>query len=124
MSAAATISTRSTAPASSIRCSTPSPEDQTMSRRVKIALVQSNAWDDMAGNVAQISALVRKAKADGAEFVATPENSGFMGLNAAPNIAAGRHEDLHPAPSATRHLARDQSVRTEGRRVGKEWGKR
>ena len=81
-----------------------------MSRRVRIALVQPNVWDDMAVNVAQISALVRKAKADGAEFVATPENSGFMGLNAAANIAAGRPEESHPALQAFRALAQEQGV--------------
>jgi predicted amidohydrolase len=81
-----------------------------MSRRVKIALVQPNVWDDMAANVAQISALVRKAKAAGAEFVATPENSGFMGANAAASVAAGRPEESHPALKAFRALAQEQGV--------------
>ncbi|WP_341705276.1 carbon-nitrogen hydrolase family protein [Ferrovibrio sp.] len=81
-----------------------------MSRRVRIALVQPNVWDDMAVNIAQISALVRKAKAEGAAFIATPENSGFMGLNAAANVAAGRPEESHPALAAFRSLAKELEV--------------
>lgn len=78
-----------------------------MSRRLKVALVQPNVWDDMDTNIAQIAALVRRAKAEGADLIATPENSGFMGSNAAASVAAGRPEDSHPALLALRALAKE-----------------
>lgn len=81
-----------------------------MPRRVKIGLVQPNIWDDMAVNTAHIAALVRKARADGAELIATPENSAFMGANAAASVAAGRPEEEHPALQAFRALARELST--------------
>ena len=80
-----------------------------MARRVKIGLVQPNVWDDMAANIGHVSALVRKAKADGAEFIATPENSGFMGANAAASVAAGQPEERHPALQAYRDVAKELS---------------
>jgi predicted amidohydrolase len=76
-----------------------------MAQRVRIGLVQPNIWDDMDANIAHVSALVRQAKAGGAVFIATPENSGFMGLNAAASVAAGRPEESHPALQAFRALA-------------------
>lgn len=81
-----------------------------MARRVKIGLVQPNIWDDMDANVAQIAALARQARADGAELIATPENSGFMGANAAASVAAGRPEERHPALQAFRDLAKEMSA--------------
>src|SRR5690606_29488282 len=81
-----------------------------MARRVKIGLVQPNIWDDMDANIAQISALARQARKDGAELIATPENSGFMGANAAASVAAGPPEDRHPAPQAFRDLAKGMSA--------------
>lgn len=73
--------------------------------KVRIGLVQPNIWDDMSANIAHVSALVRQAKDGGADFIATPENSGFMGLNAAASVAAGRPEDSHPALQAFRALS-------------------
>lgn len=81
-----------------------------MTRRVKIGLVQPNIWDDMDANIAQISALARQARKDGAELIATPENSGFMGANAAASVAAGRPEERHPALQAFRDLAKEMSA--------------
>src|SRR3546814_11939762 len=81
-----------------------------MTRRVKIGLVQPNVWDDMDANIAQIGALARKARKDGAELIATPENSGFMGANAAASVAAGRPEERHPALQAFRDLAKEMSA--------------
>jgi predicted amidohydrolase len=81
-----------------------------MARKVRIGLVQPNIWDDMDANIAHVSALVRKARESGAEFIATPENSGFMGLNAAASVAAGRPEERHPALQAFRSLAQELST--------------
>lgn len=78
-----------------------------MERRLRVGLVQPNIWDDMDANIAHVAALVRQAKAKGAEVIATPENSGFMGANAAASVAAGRPEESHPALKAFRALAQE-----------------
>jgi predicted amidohydrolase len=80
-----------------------------MAQRFKVGLVQPNIWDDMDANIAHVSALVRKAKEAGADLIATPENSGFMGANAAASVAAGRPEDSHPALQAFRALSKELS---------------
>ena len=79
-------------------------------RRFSVACLQTNLHDDMAANIAQVSALARQAKAAGAELIATPENSGFMGRNAAASLAAGRSEAEHPALAAYRDLAREMET--------------
>lgn len=76
-----------------------------MSRRLRVACVQPNVRDDMADNIAQVSALIRQAHKAGADFITTPENSGFMGRNAAASLAAGCSEADHPALAAFRALA-------------------
>ncbi len=81
-----------------------------MARRLRIACVQPNIRDDMAENIAQVCALIRQAQAKGAEFVTTPENSGFMGRNAAASLAAGQPEATHPALKAFRALAAELKI--------------
>jgi len=81
-----------------------------MSRRFRVACVQPNVRDDMADNIAQISALIRQAHKGGADFITTPENSGFMGRNAAASLAAGRSEADHPALAAFRALATELNI--------------
>jgi len=76
-----------------------------MTAAFRIACVQPNIGDDMAANIAQVSALIRQAKTAGADFITTPENTGFMGRNAAASLAAGAPETSHPALSALRALA-------------------
>lgn len=78
-----------------------------MAQRFKVGLVQPNIWDDMDANIAHVSALVRKAKEAGADLIATPENSGFMGANAAASVVAGRPEESHPALQAFRALSKE-----------------
>lgn len=78
--------------------------------KVKIGLVQPNIWDDMRANIAHVSALVRQAKDGGAEFITTPENSGFIGVNAAASVAAGKPEESHPALQAFRTLSAELKV--------------
>ncbi len=81
-----------------------------MPRPLRIALVQPNIRDDMAENIAQVSALIRQAAGSGAGFVATPENSSFMGRNAAASLAAGKPEAEHPALRAFRDLAAELKI--------------
>lgn len=78
-----------------------------MAQRFRVGLVQPNIWDDMGTNIAHVSALVRKAREAGADLIATPENSGFMGANAAASVAAGRPEENHPALQAFRALSNE-----------------
>lgn len=81
-----------------------------MTRRFRIACVQPNLHDDMAANIAQVTALIAQAKQRGADFIATPENSGFMGRNAAASLAAGRPEESHSALAAYRTAAQEHAV--------------
>ncbi len=81
-----------------------------MPRPLRIALVQPNIRDDMAENIAQVSALIRQAAATGAGFVTTPENSSFMGRNAAASLAAGKPEAEHPALRAFVDLAAELKI--------------
>ncbi|MCH8861761.1 MAG: carbon-nitrogen hydrolase family protein [Proteobacteria bacterium] len=62
---------------------------------LQIALIQLCASADIAGNIATVSALVREAAGAGAEFVLTPENTGFMETNTRKlfNLAVAEEDD-------------------------------
>jgi len=47
-------------------------------RKLKAACVQLRCGDDVAENVRSASVLIRAAQKDGAQFIATPENTGLM----------------------------------------------
>lgn len=72
---------------------------------LKLACVQMTAGDDMAANIAAASALIRQARAAGAEFIATPENTGFMAFSGAQMLGQAETEADHPALKAFRALA-------------------
>lgn len=73
--------------------------------RFKAACVQMNASEDPAANIAAVSALIRAARADGADFIATPENTGIMAARREASLAAAAPESDHPALLAYRALA-------------------
>lgn len=75
--------------------------------RLKLACVQINAQADMAATLDACVALIKDAAKAGAEFIATPENTGCMQPNSEAVIAAGRPEDAHPSLAAYRKLAKD-----------------
>ena len=47
-------------------------------RKIKVACVQLRCGDDVLANVKTASELIRAARKDGAQFIATPENTGLM----------------------------------------------
>jgi predicted amidohydrolase len=76
-----------------------------MAEPFRLACVQPNVGDDIAANIAEVSGLIRRAHAAGAQFIGTPENTGGM---VAPGTGASRlgfTEDRHPALAKYRALA-------------------
>ncbi len=76
----------------------------------KLACVQLNAQDDMAANIAAAQALIRQARAAGADFIATPENTAFMAFAGAQVVDHAETESDHPALKALRALAAELKV--------------
>jgi len=76
-----------------------------MAPRFNLACVQITATDDVAGNIARTSALIREAHAAGAQLISTPENTGIMAARGEDTLAAGRPQAEHPALIAYKALA-------------------
>lgn len=81
-----------------------------MAGRFRVGLVQTNAGPEVAGNIEAISAFVRVAHAEGAEFVLTPETTGLIAANNASLFEQTRAEDEEPALDAFRKLAAELGV--------------
>ena len=73
----------------------------------RLACVQVNAGADLAANVAAASALVRDARAAGAELIALPECVALMEPDRHKVRAQAAPEETHPALLAFRDLARE-----------------
>ena len=76
-----------------------------MAQRFNLACIQITATDDVAGNIAETSRLIREAHAAGAALISTPENTGIMAAKGEETRAAARPEAEHPALLAYRALA-------------------
>ncbi|MDB5395493.1 MAG: amidohydrolase [Rhodospirillales bacterium] len=74
---------------------------------LRVACIQPNAKPDLAANLAEIEHWIRAAHADGAQFIATPENTSGMHANRAALIASALPEADHPAVSRFGDLARE-----------------
>jgi predicted amidohydrolase len=81
-----------------------------MSAAFKVACVQLNAARDIAPNIAAASALIRKAKAQGAQFILTPENTGMIEPKRPQMLEKARAEADHPAIPAFSALAAELGV--------------
>jgi predicted amidohydrolase len=81
-----------------------------MSAKLRVGLVQVNAGDDLAANVAAAGALIRRAKAEGAEFALTPENVSMLGARGRDIYERAAPEDSHPALAAFRELAAELGI--------------
>ena len=68
-----------------------------MAQRFNLACIQITATDDVAGNIAETSRLIRAAKAAGADLISTPENTGIMAAKGEETRAAAKPEAEHPA---------------------------
>lgn len=77
---------------------------------MKIALIQMTSSPDVLVNLDDVTAKIREAVGQGAEFIATPENSDFMIDGAERKIAGAYDEETHPFLLAFKKLARELHV--------------
>ena len=82
----------------------------TKASRFRAACVQLRSSDDPAENVLFASALIRDARAQGADFVATPENTSLMAPDGGAKLELSRTEDDDPALPVFRSLAEELSI--------------
>ncbi|MFO1246785.1 MAG: carbon-nitrogen hydrolase family protein [Alphaproteobacteria bacterium] len=76
----------------------------------KAACVQMRSSGDVAQNIRDASALVREAAGQGAQFIATPENTNIMAENSRAKLAATFDEAHDPSLPAFSALAKDLNV--------------
>jgi len=74
---------------------------------LRVACIQPNAKPDLAANLAEIEHWIRAAYADGAGFIATPENTSGMYGDRRSLIASALPEDGHPAVACFSALAQE-----------------
>jgi predicted amidohydrolase len=77
---------------------------------VKVACVQLNSGPDIAANITAASALIREAAKQGAQFIATPENTCHMRSPAGEKLKSALPEETNAALAAFRALARELNV--------------
>ena len=89
----------------------------------KAACVQLRSTDDVAENIATTSALIREAAGQGAQFIATPENTTLMAPDGGAKLdksftegSRSRAARLSCAGRRTRHLAADRLAGDQGQR--------
>jgi len=80
----------------------------------RAACIQVNAGNDLAANIAGAEALVRRARAAGADFALLPENVAMMEWGRANLVAKAAGEDRHPALAAFKSLARATGIWLHG----------
>ncbi len=68
-----------------------------MNRKFKVACVQNNAGEDIRATVAQVDALVRAARASGAELICTSEHFSCLAASDRGLLERALPEDEHPA---------------------------
>lgn len=78
-----------------------------MSGSVKIGVVQVNAGTEIEANLQRAGALVREARAQGAELIALPENVSMMVQGRAKVLTRARPEPDHPGLPFFQALARE-----------------
>jgi deaminated glutathione amidase len=72
---------------------------------LRVACIQPNAKPDLATNLDEVEHWIRAAHADGAGFIATPENTSGMFADRRALIASALPEDGHPAVARFATLA-------------------
>ncbi|MGO8916382.1 MAG: carbon-nitrogen hydrolase family protein [Stellaceae bacterium] len=78
-----------------------------MSGRFKAACIQLSSGREAEPNIAAASALIRRARAEGAELIMTPEVSDMMEPKRAQRLAKAKDEASHAMLAAFRDLARE-----------------
>lgn len=74
---------------------------------LRVACIQPNAKADLASNLDEVEHWIRAAHADGAGFIATPENTSGMYPHRAALLASALPEADHPAIARFAGLARE-----------------
>ncbi len=78
-----------------------------MTKPFVVACVQTNAGPEIAPNLAAVSAFVRQARGEGADFILLPENVATMESGRKAILAKAAPEAAHPALSHFRALAKE-----------------
>ena len=78
--------------------------------KLTVGLIQVNAGNEIAPNIAFIEDQARQAHAAGAAFVMTPENSTLIGANRADTLAKAAPEPTHPGLASARGLAHELQI--------------
>ncbi|MSP95338.1 MAG: carbon-nitrogen hydrolase family protein [Alphaproteobacteria bacterium] len=79
-------------------------------RKIRVACVQLRSTDDVNENIATTSALIRAAHKDGAQFIATPENTTLMAPDGGAKLEKSFAEKDDPAIPAFARLAEELGV--------------
>ena len=79
-------------------------------RKLKVACIQLRSSDDVDWNVRQASALIRGAHAEGARFIATPENTCLMAPDGGAKLEKSFSESDDPALPAFSALANELDI--------------
>ena len=66
-------------------------------RKIKTACVQLRSGDDVAQNVREAAEFIRAARKAGAQFIATPENTGLMAQDGGAKLEKTYPENDDPA---------------------------
>ena len=80
----------------------------------RAACIQVNAGNDLNANLKAVEALVRKARAGGADFALLPENVAMMEWGRENLMAKAAPADRHPALAALKALARETGMWLHG----------
>ena len=78
-----------------------------MNERFKVACVQNTAQPEVADSMKEVSALVRRAREAGADFITTPENVAMIEPRRARVLEKALPEERHDALAAFSDLARE-----------------
>jgi predicted amidohydrolase len=77
---------------------------------VTVSCIQLNAGPDIDENLKQAGMLIREAAKDGAEFVATPENTDFMRKSPELTLETALESDKHPGVPFFSFLAKELKI--------------
>ncbi len=78
-----------------------------MSETVSVACVQNCAGPDMDANIERAAGLVRRARAEGAQLIATPEHFSCLEITGGGVDTGAREQSEHPALPAFAEVARE-----------------
>src|SRR5262249_11498395 len=76
----------------------------------RAACVQMRSSEDVEQNIRDASALIHEAKAQGAPFIATPENTTLMAADGGAKLERSFSEDQDPALPVFRALAKELNI--------------